>query len=420
MRISAPRLERTQSRVRAVARVEWEDCDRPPGDVVFETEAALAGEFTASPEAFAVVCALQARRDGERRLRIEAPLCPQLREGLSRIFQTLDSWSLRAALAPRVEASGGFRVRHPPPPRAAALVSAGVDSLRLIFGNRRAFPLDHPSSFLDGLYLYGAVNRPNVPASAVENLVGRQRRSVDAACRLAGIRLLPVFIDLNVLGDDREFVLSQGHGARLAAAAHLFHSLSRVSIASSYFAGDLFPWGSHPLIDPFFGSSSLDVRHDGLHRRRRETVRDLLGWPEILPFVMVCGEAPIDSRQPNCGRCEKCARTLLELDLAGGLEAAVSFPRRDFTAEDLDAISPGYWVLTYWRDIAEALAARGRKDLAAAARRVADRARRHRDWLEERGWKGQIRRFDRVSLGGHLAAARNALRRASRTTHADR
>jgi len=414
VRISEPRLEKAESRIRAVAHVEWEDSDRPSGDVVFETEATLAGEFSASPEAFAVVCALQARRDGERRLRIEAPLCPELREGLSRIFLTLDSWFPPRAPAPRVEASGGFRALRPPPPRAAALVSAGIDSLRLILGNRSAFPPGHPHSFLDGLFLYGAVNRRDVPLSAIENLVGRQRRCVDAACRLAGIRLLPVYLDLRVLGDDREFVLSQGHGARLAAAGHLFQSLSRVSIASSYFAGELFPWGSHPLIDPFFGSSSLDIRHEGLHRRRRESVRDLLEWPEILPFVMVCGEAPIDPRQINCGRCEKCARTMLEFDLAGGLEAAVSFPRRDLAAADLDALSPSYSVLAYWQDIAEALNARGRNGLAAAAQRLADRARRHRDWIEERGWKGKFRRFDRVSLGGRLAGARNAVHRIRR------
>lgn len=411
MRISEPRLEKTESRIRAVARVEWEDCDRPSGDVVFETDAALAGEFTASPEAFAIVCALQARRDGERRLRIEAPLCPELREGLSRIFLTLNSWFPLRTPAPRVEASEGFRVLPPPPPRAAALVSAGIDSLRLILGNRKTFARDHPYSFVDGLFLYGTVNQRDVSSSAIENLVERQRRCVETACRLAGIRLLPVFIDLSVLGDEREFVLSQGHGARLAAAGHLFHSLSRVSIASSYFAGDLFPWGSHPLIDPLFGSSSLDIRHEGIHRRRQEAVRDLLDWPEILPFVMVCGEAPIDPRLVNCGRCEKCARTMLELDLAGGLEAAVSFPRRDFTAADLDALSPSYSVLTYWQDIAEALGARGRHGLAPAARRLADRAMRHRDWIEERGWKGRVRRFDRLSLGGRLARARNAFRR---------
>lgn len=411
MRISEPRLEKTASRIRAVARVEWEDCDRPSGDVAFETEAALAAEFTASPEAFAIVCALQARRDGERRLKIEGPLCPQLRESLSRVFLTLDCWSPLRARAPRIEASGGFRVLPPPPPRAAALVSAGVDSLRLVLGNRKTFPRDHPYSFLDGIFLYGTVNRQGVSPSAIENLVERQRRCVEAACRLAGIRLLPVFIDLNVLGDEREFVLSQGHGARLAAAGHLFHTLSRVSIASSYFAGDLFPWGSHPLIDPFFGSSSLDIRHEGIHRRRQETVRDLLDWPEILPLLMVCGEAPIDPRQINCGRCEKCARTLLELDLAGSLEEATSFPRRALTAEDLDALSPNYSVFTFWRDLTEALGASARNDLAAAAHRVADRAARHRDWLEERGWKGRVRRFDRVSLGGRLAGARNAFRR---------
>jgi hypothetical protein len=411
MRISAPRLETIGSRVRAIARVDWEDCDRPGGDVVFETEAAFAGEFTASPEAFAVICALQARRDGERRLRIDAPLCPQLRDGLAQALSILESWFPAVNRSPQIEAAGGFRVLCPPHPRAASLVSGGIDSIRLILGNRRLFPPDHPRFLHDGLYLYGTVHSQNVPRSALENLVERQRRCVEGICRLAGLRLLPVSVDLRVLADDRPFVLSQGHGARLAAVAHLFKSVSRVSIAASFFAGDLFPWGSHPLLDPCFGSSSLEVLHEGIHFRRLESVRALLDWPEVLPLLMVCGEAPIDSDFPNCGRCEKCVRTMLELDVAGGLEAATSFPQRRITVEDIEILSPQFWVPPYWKDLVEPLCASGRRDLVAAVGRLIDRAERHRDWLEEKGLKGRIRRLDRRHLSGRLAAALRALRR---------
>lgn len=411
MRIGAPRLESDGSRVRAVARVEWEDCDRPAGNVVFETEAEAAEDFEASPEAFAVICALQARRDGERRLRVEAPLCPQLRDGLDGALSILEWWFPAVNRPTRIEAAGGFRVRRPPSPRAASLVSGGVDSIRLIQDNRRLFPPDHPRSLKDGLFLFGFSNRPDMPRSAQENFVERQRRSVEDVCRLARLRLLPVRVDLNVLGDDRLFVRTQSHGARLAAIGHLFRSLSTASIAASFFAADLFPWGSHPILDPLFGSSSLEVRHEGVWNRRIESVRAILDWPEILPFLMVCGEAPVDKSLLNCGRCEKCVRTLLEFEAVGSPEAAKAFAPREITAADVERLAAEFWVNSYWRDLVEPLRERGRPDLSVAAGRLADRSARHRDWIEERGWKGWLRGIDRRHFQGRLAAASRGFRR---------
>ena len=391
-----------------MARVEWEDGPRPAGDVIFETASEFAEEFIASPEAFAVVCALQARRDRERRIRVEAPLCPRLREGLDQAFAVLNSWFPTGSPVPRVEAPA-FAVRYPPAARAAVLVSGGVDSARLILANRKALPRRHPRAFRDAIFLYGAVNRADVPPSALANLVERQRRCVEGLCRLTGLRLLPVFLDIEALGDERSFVLGQGHGARLASAGHLFRSLSSVSIASSYFAGELFPWGSHPLLDPCLASSSLEVRHEGIHLRRLEAVRALADRPEALRYLMVCGEAPVDA--VNCGRCEKCLRTLLEIDLAGVLAAATTFPSREIRPDDLDALFPQPSVIPYWRDLARALGEAGRRELSRAADRVAGRAERYRAWVEERGFRGRIRRFDRIHLAGRLTAARRALRR---------
>src|SRR5258708_33843883 len=229
MRVSDLRRESIGNRVRASARVEWEDCDRPSGDVVFEKESDYAGECEPGAEALAVVPAVQAGRDGERRLRLEAPLCPQLRNGLAQAFSLLEWWFPAADRPPRIEAAGGFRIRPSPRPRAASLVSGGVDSIRLIQANRRLYPRDHPRSLKDGLFLFGLINHPDLPRLSQENLLARQRGCVEAACRIGGMRLLPVSIDINVLHDDRFYNRTQGHGAKLAAIAHVFGSLSTVS-----------------------------------------------------------------------------------------------------------------------------------------------------------------------------------------------
>jgi hypothetical protein len=233
---------------------------------------------------------------------------------------------------------------------------------------------------------------------------------VEGASRLLGLRLVPVHVDFRVLGDERNFVLRQGHGARLGSIAHLFASISTVSLASSFFVADLFPWGSHPLLDPCYSSSSVEVRHEGVGFRRLESVRVLRERPDLLQFLIVCSEMPIDERQANCGRCEKCLRTMLELEIAGLRESAISFPPREIFLENLDALSPAFWNLPFWRELVEPLRERGRVDLASAVSRLIERGTRHREWVEETNLKGRVRRFDRRYLGGRLLEMRRRMR----------
>ena len=84
------------------------------------------------------------------------------------------------------------------------------------------------------------------------------------------------------------------------------------------------PVGSHPAVDGLFSSQRIAIIHDGARFTRLDKVRDLASWPTALAVLRVCPESA--ETEANCGRCEKCLRTRLELLAAGVEETAALGP----------------------------------------------------------------------------------------------
>jgi hypothetical protein len=130
---------------------------------------------------------------------------------------------------------------------------------------------------------------------------------------------------------------------------------------------------------------------------------------------MVCTVGPLSSGALNCGRCEKCVRTLVALGPSAA--ATASFERTDITPATLARLSTGLhpWaVAAFWTDLVEVFRSRGQDELAAAAARFVRRARVANTWGHDRGWKGTLRRFDRRFLDSALLRTSRRLR--SRTS----
>jgi hypothetical protein len=113
--------------------------------------------------------------------------------------------------------------------------------------------------------------------------------------------------------------------AALAAVGHFatFGS-TRLMIAGAYHLANPVPMGSHPAVDGLFSSQRLSVQHEGARFTRVDKVRDLANWPTALAALRVCPANVGD--EPNCGVCEKCLGTRLELFVAGVEETAVFGP----------------------------------------------------------------------------------------------
>ena len=413
MRISALRREASGGRARVAADVVWEDADRPALTVHFETEERFAGAIAPSPDAFLTGCIIPAVRHGERRIRVEGAVCPELREGLRGALTILAGWKHGEPPAIRIEASEGFR--PPPrraPPRVGSMFSGGVDSLYTIRMNLLEVPRDHPAAIRDGILILGHDSgTPDVTRIELD----RHERRAGSLAELAaecGIELISMRFNLRDLDDDLAFYIDDFFGAALAAAGHaLTPRLSAISIPSSYDFRHLIPCGSHALIDPQYASTALAIRHDGAARTRLEKLAVVAAWPEGFRRLHTCNWRMPAGDRVNCGACEKCLRSAVGLLVLGRLGEAETFRESDVTPDALRALPWNVGFEAYWGELAVGLRRIGRSDLAAIVEEKLDAARRFRQWREETDGKGLVKRFDRRFLGGSIAAIARAMRR---------
>jgi len=101
----------------------------------------------------------------------------------------------------------------------------------------------------------------------------------------------------------------------LVAPLTVIKGIGTVLIAATHTRELKGPWGSHPLIDNNIAWADVKVVHDGYELSRQEKLKYLIKHsPKSLSHLRVCYSS--HSRY-NCGRCEKCLRTITALILEG-------------------------------------------------------------------------------------------------------
>jgi len=140
-------------------------------------------------------------------------------------------------------------------------------------------------------------------------------------------------------------------------------------------------WGSHPLLDACYGSAAVDFRHEGICYSRVDKLHVLAQWPVALDNLRVCtknfmpgdelGYADLPLGEYNCGRCEKCIRTMLDLLLIGKLAASDAFPYDDLTPDALEPlrVRQAWLADKYEQTMIPPLRSMGRDDIADALQR---------------------------------------------------
>lgn len=138
-------------------------------------------------------------------------------------------------------------------------------------------------------------------------------------------KVLPVATNIRDLSDHFADWGVLYHGAAMASVALALEGLlKKVYIAASNSYARLHPWGTHPILDPLWSTETLSFVHHGCEANRLEKVRFIVRYPIVLETLRVCFMNP--NNEYNCGRCEKCLRTMICLYIAGVLEKCKTLP----------------------------------------------------------------------------------------------
>lgn len=165
MHIHSINLERGEKEVTLSARVAWEDREQPVREIFFKILSEnpdLFGELQLSSDPFLVGCFVPALRHGERRIKVDGPISPWLKDNLVTLEKYLTTWYWRRYRRPRddsrvmlIESDGYTRRTGRSSARTACFLSGGVDSLYTLWRNKKLIPLSHSGSIKDVVFVHG-------------------------------------------------------------------------------------------------------------------------------------------------------------------------------------------------------------------------------------------------------------------------
>jgi 7-cyano-7-deazaguanine synthase in queuosine biosynthesis len=245
-----------------------------------------------------------------RALRLPRPVSPRLLGSAALIQEVFATWT--ADLEP-VELVVAPSAPPPPPPGrgVAAFFSGGVDSFHTLL--RNVDEITH-LIFVRGFDFHRRVPAIRAPATETARRVARE----------LGKELVEVDTDVHDFTNPI-FQWEYYMVAAMATVAHLLgDAVERVFIPAEHTYADLVPWGSHPLVDPLWSTESVELVHDGAASRRTEKVAYLARSELAMDVLRVCWRNTGGAY--NCGRCEKCLRTMIALHAAGALERCATLP----------------------------------------------------------------------------------------------
>lgn len=207
----------------------------------------------------------------------------------------------------------------------------------------------------------------------------------------AGLDLLTVATNFRELPLDWE----DAHALGLVGALTVFSPRFGVGLIGS---GEPYerlavPWGSSPITDHLLSSRTMSIRHDGAGASRTEKIAALANWAVALDNLRVCWQGSRLDR--NCGRCEKCRRTRLNLALAGTDDLSM-FDTRPTSApwRHITVHSPAQFA--EWESLAAEARAAGRADVRREVEAVLRWSRFRRAVASIRPIKGSYRAVRRL------------------------
>lgn len=309
---------------------------------------------------------------------IAVPVDEMLYEGAHELMHIWKAWNPKVHVVP-VEAPILDRSEHPSGRKVASFFSGGADSFFTVLRHQD----DAPIRLDDLILVWGLLDIPLANAAAFATVRARMEQ---AAAEL-GKRLVPVATNLLETRWTKAPWAQLSHGSALGAIALILEpQYSKVLIASSTPYWCLGPWGSHPLTDPLFSTSSLRIIHDAASLSRVQKLERLVRSDIAMRYLRVCWQS---SSGDNCGSCAKCCRTMAALAALDALDRCETFRQARLNLEKVERMYSSIAWLGLDSELEILARDRGKLELAQAVRRSLEYSRRlHRsllivDWLRQ-------------------------------------
>jgi hypothetical protein len=195
-----------------------------------------------------------------------------------------------------------------PSRQAITTFSGGVDSCFTAFRYHKTSPEQLRYQVTAALMVHG-FDIPLHEQQMFQGAAQRSRRMLDS-------------LDINLIEMATNFrqVINyswpKGFTTALASSLLLLQQKFAAGIIpSSDSYKSMFPmYASNPISDRLLSTHNFEIIHDRL-ASRVEKLTVLADWPEAMQNLRVCWQGKQKDR--NCGRCEKCIRTILSCRVAG-------------------------------------------------------------------------------------------------------
>lgn len=309
---------RVRSMVDGHSRVEWDVNGFP---LWFESRDA---ELVAAPEAM-VCLAFAMSRLKRYRVKSLEEVCPVMEPNLRALDPIWREWwntgRGRFPAKARKVGDGSVTVAK----GVACFFSLGADSFYTVLKNPE----------VDTVVYVGGYDVPLTDSARLDRI----ERHFRAAAAELDKKAIFLRSNLRLHPAMRRLPWERGHGAALAAVAHVLSGSIRKAFISSSFSLHYFkPWGTSWKTDHLWSSSSVSLAHTGHELNRFQKIQAIAANPVMQKHLHVCWEHRND--RYNCGVCEKCRRTMLGLLALGHLEHYETLPSVEELVRELRTAEP--------------------------------------------------------------------------------
>ena len=312
MKIKNVRLEEKGAKVRLVAhckirKVGWDE-------VFFEFDKKYRHYIPIDASPFVAALTVPSMRYGED-LIVDSEMSAELYQNMQQLMQIMIGWEELRVRKINIRAKS-FNEDRGNPKWVSTSFSAGVDSFYTFLKHRSGPDKVTHLIVVDGFDI--DLRNRELWKETVENV-----RAVGEA---EGVEVIEVKTNVKEL---LEPIISweDSCGGGLAAVPMCLRGGIRLSyLPSGFSAEQQFPSGSNLAIDHLWSTENFKFVHDGAEARRVDKVMRLVGSsPLALQHLRVCHDNVAGVY--NCGKCDKCFRTMVSLKITGTFDKAETFPK---------------------------------------------------------------------------------------------